>query len=94
MYYTAQYKEFDITKPFGSIKATIVWGKNKEKIRKDIAAKATEEKPIVWAIFNRNGVCVNGGVARPGRGNSAVWAEESRSRMAKVIFKVKPPKEL
>ena len=87
--YTAQYKVLDIykTRPTEAI-----CGKSKEKIRKDIVANATEEQPIVWAIFDSCGVCVNGGVARPGRGNSTIWKEEDRDRLAHTLFNTKKQK--
>ena len=82
--YTAKYKVLDIYK---NSHTETICGKNKEKIRKSIADKATEEQPIVWAIYDSCGVCINGGVARPGRGKSTIWEEDSKDRMAHTLFK-------
>lgn len=88
--YTALYKVFYIYND-KEIEICQKEGNNKATLYKEIKAIATAEQPIVWAIYDRCGVCVSGGVANSIRGVGAVWAAERCVRLAKCIFK--PPKE-
>lgn len=91
--YKALYKEFNLFKPLRAVENNCVEGNNKEEIRRQIASLSTEEKPLVWAIFNSCGECVCGGVVKKQRGESVRWDEFNRERMAKCFFTPlrKPP---
>ncbi len=84
--YTALYKVFDIRKRSKRSDVGKIEGNNKEKLKKEIAAKVTPEQSYVWAVFDRNGVCVYGGIAAARITETIIWNKRYIKDIAPRFF--------
>jgi hypothetical protein len=84
--YTALYKVFDIRKPCKRSEVGKIEGNNKEKLKKEIAAKVTPEQSYVWAVFDRDGMCVYGGIAAARIMEAIIWNKQYIQDIAPRFF--------
>lgn len=92
MKYTALYKEFDIRRADKRTPVEKIEGNNKEKLKKEIAAKATQGQSYVWAIYNDDGICVYGGIAAARITETIIWDKRYIKDIAPRFF-CWPPKQ-
>lgn len=90
MKYTALYKVFDIRKDNKKARIEKIEGCNKEKLKKEIAAKVTQGQSYVWAIYNDSGICVYGGIAAARITETIIWDKRYIKDIAPRFFNVYP----
>lgn len=92
MKYTALYKVFDLRKANKKTIFESIKGSNKEKLKKEIAAKVTPGQSYVWAIYNDDGICVYGGIAAARITETTIWRKQYIKDIAPRFFDW-PPKQ-
>lgn len=84
--YTALYKKCDFTKRMNKSRVEKIVGSNKQKIHQELTAITMQGISYVWAIFDNNGVCIEGGTTSKKKGNSLLWDERHLNAIAQRFF--------
>ena len=84
--YTALYRVFDIRESRKMSKVEKIEGNNKEKLKKEIAAKVTPEQSYVWAVFDNKGECVYGGIMSARITETIIWDKRYVKGIAQRFF--------